>query len=106
MILLISPNSPGSYRSSNINDENLALGYLAAVLETNGHQVEFIDARMKQLSPESVAMQIQKLRPFFLGISVISKESITWIEKMSLILNSPNYIKHICMGGYYPSLLP
>ena len=106
MILLISPNSPGSYRSSNINDENLALGYLAAVLETNGHQVEFIDARMKQLSPESVAMQIQKLRPFFLGISVISKESITWIEKMSLILNSPNYIKHICMGGYYPSLQP
>ena len=105
-IMLVSPNTLGSYRSANINDENLALGYLAAVLEQHGYQVEIIDARMSQLSPESVAERIRRFQPFLLGISTISEESVPWIDALGKLLNSPSYLRHICMGGYYPSLQP
>jgi len=105
-ITLISPNTPGSYRSAKINDENLALGYLAAVLDMHGYEVEIVDARMSQLSPELAAEQIQRFQPFFLGISTISEESVPWIEALWALLGSPSYLKHVCMGGYYPSLQP
>ncbi|MFA5095675.1 MAG: radical SAM protein [Candidatus Paceibacterota bacterium] len=105
-IMLVSPNTPGSYRSANVNDENLALGYLAAVLERHGYQVEIIDARMSQLSPVSVAERIGEIQPFFLGISTISEESVPWIDALGKLLNSPSYLRHVCMGGYYPSLQP
>jgi len=105
-IVLVSPNTLGSYRSANINDENLALGYLAIVLEKHGYQVEIIDARMSKLSPEAVVEKLQVIRPFFLGISTISEESVQWIEVMGKLLASACYLQHICMGGYYPSLQP
>lgn len=105
-VMLVSPNTLGSYRSANVNDENLALGYLAAVLERHGYQVEIIDARMSQLSPESVAERIRGVQPFFLGISTISEESVPWIDALGKLLNSPSYLRHVCMGGYYPSLQP
>jgi len=105
-IMLVSPNTLGSYRSANINDENLALGYLAAVLEKHGYQVEIIDARMNQLLPESVAERVGSIQPFFLGISTISEESVPWINALGKLLDSSPYLRHICMGGYYPSLQP
>lgn len=103
-IVLVSPNTLGSYRSANVNDENLALGYLAAVLEKHGYQAEIIDARMNHFSPEVVAEKIRGVQPFLLGISTISEESVSWIEALGKILDSPGYLRHICMGGYYPSL--
>lgn len=105
-IVLVSPNTLGSYRSANINDENLALGYLAAVLEKHDYQAQIIDARMSQFSPEVVAEKIRAIQPFFLGISTISEESVSWIEAMGRLLNSSGYLRHVCMGGYYPSLQP
>lgn len=105
-VLLISPNTLGSYRSANINDENLALGYLASVLEKHGYQVEIIDARMGRLLPELVAKRIAIFQPFFLGISTISEESVPWINALGQFLDSSPYLRHICMGGYYPSLQP
>jgi len=105
-IVLVGPNTLGSYRSAKINDENLALSYLAAVLEKQGYQVEIIDARMNDLLPEVVAENIKKIKPFFLGISVISEESSSWIKQLGEALGSPNYLMHICMGGYFPSLQP
>lgn len=105
-IVLVSPNTLGSYRSANVNDENLALGYLAAVLERCGYQVELIDGRMSHLSPEVVTERINRIQPFFLGVSTISEESMSWIEAMGRLLNSPSYLSHVCMGGYYPSLQP
>ena len=105
-IVLVSPNTLGSYRSANVNDENLALGYLAAVLEEHGYQVKIIDARMNHLPPEAVAEKIRGIQPFFLGISTISEESVSWIEALGKRLDSPDYLRHVCMGGYYPSLQP
>lgn len=105
-VMLVSPNTLGSYRSANVNDENLALGYLAAVLEKHSYQVEIIDARMRRSSPESVAEKIQHIQPFFLGISTISEESVPWIDALGQLLDAPPYLRHICMGGYYPSLQP
>ena len=103
-IVLVSPNTLGSYRSANINDENLALGYLAIVLEKHGYQVEIIDARLSKLSPEAVVKKLQAIQPFFLGISTISEESVPWTEIMGKLLIGANYLQHVCMGGYYPSL--
>jgi radical SAM superfamily enzyme YgiQ (UPF0313 family) len=105
-ILLISPNTLGSYRSANIKDENLALGYLAAALGKNGYRVEIIDARMENVSPESAIKRVKKRKPFFIGISMISEESVFWVEKFGKGLKRAEYIKHICAGGYYPSLQP
>jgi len=105
-IVLVSPNTLGSYRSANVNDENLALGYLAAVLEKHGYRVGIIDARMSQLSPGSVAERIRSIQPFFLGISTISEESVLWIDALGKLLDQPPYLRHVCMGGYYPSLQP
>lgn len=105
-VMLVSPNTPGSYRSANVNDENLALGYLAAVLERQGFQVEIIDARMSRCSPDEVARSIQDYQPFFLGISTISEESMTWIKALEKLLGPSSHSMHVCMGGYYPSLQP
>ena len=105
-IVLVSPNTLGSYRSASVNDENLALGYLAAVLEKCDYHVELMDGRMSHLSPEVVVERINRIQPFFLGVSTISEESMSWIEEMGRLLNSPHYLSHVCMGGYYPSLQP
>lgn len=105
-VMLISPNTLGSYRSANVNDENLALGYLAAILENQNYQVKIIDARLSQLSPGSVAAKIKIFQPFFLGISTISEESVPWVRDLGMRLNFPDYLWHVCMGGYYPSLQP
>jgi radical SAM superfamily enzyme YgiQ (UPF0313 family) len=106
-VMLVSPNTLGSYRSANINDENLALSYLASILEKKSYQVEIIDARMSQLSSDSVAERIKNIQPFFLGISTISEESVPWINMLlGELLDFSTYLRHVCMGGYYPSLQP
>lgn len=104
-VVLLSPNTPGSYRSANVNDENLALSYLAAVLIEQGYSVEIIDARMNCLSAEAVISRIKEIRPFLIGISVISEESASWLESFGNQLNF-DFPTHVCMGGYYPSLQP
>lgn len=106
IITLVSPNTLGSYRSALRNNENLALGFLAATMEKQGHQVEIIDARINEYSPETVARKIQMSKPFFLGFSVISEESIPWIEALKQIVGAPDWLLHVSMGGYYPSLQP
>ena len=77
-VALVAPDNLGTFRSSQIQKENLALGYLTAQLESLGHKVEIYDARLFEAPPETVCEEIIRFNPVLVGISLIVEEASEW----------------------------
>jgi len=105
-IALAAPDNPATFRSSQIRKENLALGYLAAQLETLGHKVEIYDARLFKASPETISEEITQFNPALIGISLIAEETSEWSARLASSLRQSGVQAHITLGGYFPSLQP
>ncbi len=60
----------------------LGLGYLAAVLEKNGYQVDVIDCQVEKLSIEQFTKEIQKRQPNIVGIT---SSTLTYKSGLNLI---------------------
>ena len=106
-IVLINPNNKGNNVQGIFMRENLGLCYIAAYLRKSGFEVQIIDARIENSSPESVASRIIKIRPFLVGFSVIAKTAIDWCEETAKIIKSDkNNTPHTCLGNYFPTLQP
>jgi len=105
-VALVAPDNPGTFRSSQIQKENLALGYLTAQLESLGHKVEIYDARLFKSSPETVCEEIIRFNPVLVGISLIVEEASEWSAKLTSSLKQSALRTHITLGGYFPSLQP
>lgn len=103
-IALVAPDNPGTFRSSQITKENLALGYLAAQLETIGHKVEIYDARLFKATPEEICEEIVHFNPLLVGISLITEEATSWTRKFTSLLRQTGLQMHVTLGGYFPSL--
>lgn len=105
-IALVSPDNPGTFRSSQIKKENLALGYLASQLESLGHKVEIFDARLFGMTPESIAEEISYFNPAIIGVSIIVEDATTWTSRLTSLVKNNRPESHIVLGGYFPSLQP
>lgn len=55
-----------------ISEFPLGLGYIAAVLEQNGFEVEMIDACLENLSIKAIKERIERLAPDVVGISMLA----------------------------------
>jgi radical SAM superfamily enzyme YgiQ (UPF0313 family) len=106
-IVLINPNNKGNSVQGMFMRENLGLCYIATYLRNAGFEVQIIDARIENSSPESVASRVIKIKPFLIGFSVIAKTAIDWCEETAKIIrDDKNNIPHICLGNYFPTLQP
>jgi len=82
----------------------LGLGYIASVLEKDGHEVSILDAYVKKYSHEEVADFIRDHRPDVIGLSCLSDQRASWFKLIPLIRAVDNTIK-IVLGGPHPTLM-
>jgi len=89
----------------------LSLAWVAAIAEKAGHEVEFIDARTLQLTPEQVLKRLKGFHPDVLGFmftTYMFRETLDWIRYLRGGLPKVR----VLVGGYnlrvYPeeSVLP
>lgn len=82
---------------------NLGLGYLAAVLQEHGYEVEMIDICD---GADSIAMQLMTRRPIIVGFSLIFQCFLPQFKSVASRLRSVGVTSHFTIGGHFPSLCP
>ena len=114
-ILLISPNLKGIQDGINRIQPGLGIGYLAAVLEKNGHEVFVRDTALeghyneKPLddkktiligeSDNAIANYISNLNPDIIGISVLFSNLADHAYQISRIAKKVNPGIQVILGG-------
>jgi len=100
-VLLVDP--PCGSRVWEPHSEHLGLGYLAAELRQEGHEVEIMDAGLLRWSVRKTCREILKRKPAILGISVVQPaiKNTLFIVKL---LREQGLKSHICVGGHFPTL--
>lgn len=105
-VSLIGPNNSGSYRSAQIVAENLGIAYLASFAQALGHEVQLVDARLWNQTPEESARVVKAFGPAVLGVSLICAQAVTWTNNFLDEFDCPPE-RPICLaGGYFPTLQP
>jgi anaerobic magnesium-protoporphyrin IX monomethyl ester cyclase len=82
----------------------LGLGYLAAALEKNGHEVNVIDAGVLNYGYEQIAAEIKRLAPDIVGITCVTpsyEKALDLTTRLKKELDSP-----ILVGGPHVTALP
>jgi len=98
-VLLIQPEYKDTWTSP-----PLGIGYLAAVLEENGHQVNFMDLTLTPLSEDEFKRLILDTNPDLIGISLMVRALPTvktLIYHIKQISNIP-----VVIGGPQPTVEP
>jgi len=80
---------------------NLGMGYLAAVLQQNGHTIEMIEVRD---GPERIAARLTSRQPLLVGFSLIFQYFLPQFRRVATYLRSVGITSHFTIGGHYPSL--
>jgi len=83
------------------DQDNLGLGYLAAVLAQNGFDTDLADFRG---GPEQILIRVRETDPLLIGISIICQYFTPDFGKLVAFLRSHGVTCPICAGGHYPSL--
>lgn len=94
--------APVSHRTA---EENLGLGYLAAILQKNGFEVKILDAWLNGWTPDELANKIlQNKEPLFIGISAYQSN----IDQALNTLNAVKKQKNLTFvaGGFGPTFSP
>jgi anaerobic magnesium-protoporphyrin IX monomethyl ester cyclase len=98
-VVLATP-APVSHRTA---EENLGLGYLAAILRQNGYEVSIIDGWLEGLSPEEIAFRIVNGRsPLFIGFASYQSNMHRALETIS-ILKAHGATYPVVAGGFGPT---
>ncbi len=102
VVLINTPNPrirPGD------EEENLGLGYLAAVLRQAGHEVTLIDGTLERQTPAAIARRVSGGRYDLVGISILFQESLrSGLALVDVVRSSlPNAV--IVAGGQPPTFL-
>lgn len=105
-VVLVAPNSLGSYRFREKNRENLALGTLGAYLVINKISVELIDARLDHLNQKQVLVKLRRLQPLIVGLTLMGDEAVVWSGKLTKELKKIMPKVHIVAGSYFSTLDP
>ena len=100
-IILATP-SPVSHRTA---EENLGLGYLAAILRKNGYNVKIIDGWLQGLNPKQLANTIlSENRPLFIGFSTYQSNIDQAIKTIEIIKRTADI--PCIAGGFGPTFSP
>lgn len=105
-VVLIAPNTLGSYKFSGKSRENLALGVLGAYLGEKQIPYELIDARLEHLTQEEVLEELVRLQPLIVGLTLMGQEPAVWSGPLVWALREELPSTHITTGSYFPTLDP
>jgi anaerobic magnesium-protoporphyrin IX monomethyl ester cyclase len=86
---------------------SLGLGYIAAVLERNGVDVQILDANAEGISPAKIAQYLHQRgwQPKHIGITATSHTIATALAMaMACKEELPTYV--VTLGGVHPTVLP
>ena len=84
-----------------LDQDNLGIGYLAAVLLERGHRPVIVDYRT---GPETILATIRRENPVVVGFSIIFQYFTPHFRKLMEYLRSNGVECHFTAGGHYPSL--
>lgn len=84
------------------DEENLAIRYLAAVLEKDGHKTEIIPCS-KYDDFSKVLKAISRYKPDLIGISVAFQALANMYFSLISEIRKNNYKGHITVGGHFPT---
>ena len=80
---------------------NLGMGYLAAVLQARGIEVDLIEVRD---DPAHIADRLLERRPIVVGFSLIFQFFLPRFRMLAQHLRAAGVDGHFTIGGHYPSL--
>lgn len=103
-VVLVAPNTLGSYKFSGKKRETLALGCLGAYLSKKNISNKLIDARFDNLSPDEVAEDITSIGPKLVGITLMEQEPVLWSRSLVKQVKDKLPNTHINIGSYFPTL--
>ena len=86
-----------------LDQPNLGLGYLAAMLAERGYRVKILDFR---LGPEAILDRVVRTDPLLVGLSLIYQYYAPEFGELVSSLRAAGVRCLICVGGHYPSLRP
>ena len=81
--------------------DNLGVGYLAAVLHRNGFDVRLLDFR---LGEDEIIRRELEIDPLVVGFSIIFQYHLHEFRGLIELLRRRGVRCHFCAGGHYPSL--
>ena len=84
-----------------LDQGNLGLGYLIAVLRDFGYRVVVVDVENE---PDEILAVARRERPLLIGFSLIFQFYITRYERLIRHLRRGGMACHFTMGGHFPSL--
>jgi len=84
-----------------VGQTNLGLGYLAAVLERKGYQVEIADF---ESDPHEIVNLAHSKKPLLIGFSLIFQFYIERFKSLAALLRGSGIDCHFTIGGHFPSL--
>jgi radical SAM superfamily enzyme YgiQ (UPF0313 family) len=84
-----------------LDQDNLGIGYLAAVLLERGHRPVIVDYRT---GPDTILATIQRENPVVVGFSIIFQYFTPHFRKLMGYLRDNGVECHFTAGGHYPSL--
>lgn len=106
-IILINPNTPGSYRKASIPTVSLGIAAIYSyVKQYSDENITIIDARCDGLSPLETFAQLKTIKPSVVGISLCVHESSGWTVELIDLIKELDSTIHITLGNYFPSLFP
>jgi len=102
--VLVNPNTGGSYRNANMQNEYPGLGYLSASLRSVGLPPQIIDSRLSNLSAESTIVEVMKISRKLVGIAMFTENAVPWVRRLTAAVKEESPGTHVVLGGYYPTL--
>lgn len=81
--------------------DNLGVGYLAAVLHRRGFDVRIVDFR---LGSQKITRTVRAIDPSVIGFSIIFQYHLDDFKELIGALRAAGVRSHFCAGGHYPSL--
>ena len=96
------PQTNSKYKFLGVVAPSLGIGYMAAVLEKNGYDVDVLDASALELSYDEIGEEIQKRNPDIVSISALTPTIGVALDSADKIKNvKPDTI--VVLGGYHPT---
>lgn len=96
------PQTNSKYKFLGVVAPSLGIGYMAAVLEKNGYDVDVLDASALELTYDEIGDEILKRNPDIVSISALT-------PTIGVALDSADKIKQVkpdtivVLGGYHPT---
>lgn len=104
VLLAALPRTLGSLFDD--RSESLGIGYLAAVLRREGHEVEILDGCIGDMTADDLAREILRRDFRMLGLGRFDDGSLETAAAVLERIRSEGVRAHVCAGGHLASLDP